>query len=93
MAAGMDEMMKNMGKPPPKELYPSLMELPDLSPAKREEIKQMADKLVADGNAQLAIGLKKLSTATREQNFAAMQNATEQVRRGQRMLESGLEGR
>ena len=28
----MGEMMKQMGKPPRKELYPSLIEMPDLSP-------------------------------------------------------------
>src|SRR4029453_13326955 len=32
MMQGMEEMMRGMGAAPPKELYPSLMDLPDLSP-------------------------------------------------------------
>lgn len=34
---GMGGVMEGMGKAPPKELYPSLMSLPDLPPEKREE--------------------------------------------------------
>src|SRR5687768_13461473 len=30
MMEGMGEMMKGMGSPPPKELYPTLMDLPEL---------------------------------------------------------------
>ncbi|OSZ77141.1 oxidoreductase [Chitinophagaceae bacterium IBVUCB2] len=93
MGEGMGDMMKEMGKAPTKELYPSLMQWHDLSPEKRKEIKQLADKLVTEGNALLAMGLRQLSGATREQNFTAMQEANEQIRRGQIMLESGLEGR
>lgn len=92
MGEGMGDMMKEMGKAPTKEIYPLLMQLPDLSPEKRNEIKQLADKLVAEGNALLSIGLKQLSGATREKDYAAMQGANEQIRRGQIMLESGLEG-
>ncbi|MBK6861633.1 MAG: 2Fe-2S iron-sulfur cluster binding domain-containing protein [Saprospiraceae bacterium] len=92
MMDGMGDMMKEMGKAPTKEIYPSLMQLPDFGPEKRDEIKQLADKLVSEGNALLTIGLKQLSDATRDQNYEAMEDATQQIHRGQTMLESGLEG-
>ena len=40
MMEGMGEMMKGMHGVPPKALYPSLMELPDLPPEKRKEVKE-----------------------------------------------------
>ena len=90
MMSGMGDMMKEMGKPPEKAIYPSLMQLPDVSPEKRDKIKQMADGLVAEGNALLNLGLGQLSGATRNSDMAAMQEATEQIRRGQILLETGL---
>ena len=42
MAGMMDGMMDKMGAPKPKDLYPSLMNLPDLPQEKRDEIKQLA---------------------------------------------------
>jgi len=42
MMQGMGEMMRNMGAAPPKELYPSLMDLPDLPPEKRTEVQRAA---------------------------------------------------
>src|SRR4051794_27348554 len=39
MMRGMGEMMRGMGAAPPKELYPSLMDLPDLPPEKRAEVQ------------------------------------------------------
>ncbi|HUC83079.1 MAG TPA: 2Fe-2S iron-sulfur cluster-binding protein [Flavisolibacter sp.] len=92
MMEGMGEMMDNMGKPPAKELYPSLMQLPDLSPEKRKEIQALIDKQIADGNAMLTMGLKQLTGATRNQDITAMREATEQIRQGKIMLQSGLEG-
>ena len=93
MMDGMGDMMKEMGKPPAKELYPSLMQLPDLSPEKREKIKQLADAQVVEGNALLNMGMSQLTAATRNQDMNAMKVATKQMRRGQILLESGLEGR
>lgn len=91
-SGGMGEMMKGMGKPAPKELYPSLMQLPDLSPEKREEIKELAFKQVTEGNELLRMGLGQLSSATRNQDITRMQEAIEEIRRGRIILESGLEG-
>ena len=92
MMKEMGNMMKEMGKPTNKEMYPTLMQATDLTPEKRKEINHLANKLINEGNAILANGLKQLSGATRQQNMEDMQDANEQIRRGQTMLESGLEG-
>lgn len=92
MGSGMGDMMKSMGKPPEKPLYPSMMQLPDMSPEKLREIKQLANEQVAEGNALLSMGLKQLTSATRNQDITAMREATEQIRRGKILLQNGLEG-
>lgn len=92
MGGGMEDMMKGMGSPPPKELYPTLMQLPDLSPEKRKEIQLLVDKQVAEGNAMLMMGLKHMSGASRNHDVTAMQEAAEQIRQGKILLQSGLEG-
>ncbi len=93
MMNGMGEMMNEMGKAPQKELYPSLMELPYISPEKREKIKQLADAQVVEGNALVNMGMSLLNGATRNHDNMAMQEGTEQIRRGRILLESGLDGR
>jgi len=90
MGAGMGEMMKDMGKPPAKELYPSMMELPEMSPEKRGEIKRLADDRVNEGETLLTTGLDKLKDASRKQDFSRIQEANEQIRRGQSLFVSGL---
>ncbi|MEJ5962976.1 FAD-binding oxidoreductase [Pedobacter immunditicola] len=96
-SGGMGDMMKEMGnmmgKPTNNEMYPTLMQVTDLTPEKRNEINLLANKLINEGNAILANGLKQLSDANRRRNMEDMQNANEQIRRGQIMLESGLDGR
>ncbi|OJV17272.1 MAG: hypothetical protein BGO21_25600 [Dyadobacter sp. 50-39] len=92
MGAGMGDMMKEMGKPTNKEMYPTLMQANELTPEKRREINQLANKQITEGNAMLNVGLKQLSGATRLQDLQAMKEANQQIRRGQMIMESGLEG-
>ena len=90
-AAGMGEMMKQMGTPPRKELYPWLMALPDeVAPEERAGIEQLAHERMKEGTALLSSGLKKLSDSTSDENYAAMQQATEQMRDGLAELEVGI---
>ena len=90
MGGGMGGMMKEMGKPPPKELYPLLMDVPDLPPEKRAEVEQLAHDRMKAGAARLSSGLEKLAGATAVDDYAAMQEATEQMRQGLAQFESGL---
>ena len=53
MGKGMGDMMSSMGVPPPKELYPSLMELPDLPLERRAEVQELAHTRMQEGAAGL----------------------------------------
>jgi hypothetical protein len=90
----MSEMMKQMGTPPRKEIYPSLMALPDeVTPEARAGIEQLAHERMGAGTALLSSGLEKLSDATSDEDYAAMQQATAQMREGLAELEAGIAAR
>ena len=94
MAAEMGEMMKQMGAPPPKELYPSLMALPDeVTLEQRAGIEQLAHERMKAGTALLSSALEKLSESTSDEDYAAMQQATAQMREGLAEFEAGLAAR
>lgn len=86
----MDKMMEKMGAPKPKELYPSLMSLPDLPLEKREEVQRQAHKRMKSGTALMAEALETLLKATPSDDYAAMQEATARLREGLSQFESGL---
>jgi glycine betaine catabolism B len=91
ISGGMGDMMKRMGTPPQKELFPSLINLPsDLSAEKREEIRKLADERVSEGSALISSGTDKLKNASQNQDFDAVREANAQIRQGQTLLESGL---
>ncbi len=90
---GMEKMMEGMGKPPPKELYPSLMSVPELSPEQREQVRRQADERMRSGVALLSEGLDRLGEAAEKEDFAAMQEATAQAREALARFESGLAAR
>lgn len=90
MMQGMGEMMKNMGLPPKKDFYPSLMEIPSLTPERWNEIQQTAHGRMVDGLGQLSRGLGALSGAIDADNFALTQQALAEMRQGIRLVESGL---
>lgn len=90
MMGDMEGMMRKMGVPPPKELYPSLMELPDLPLEKRGEVQAKAHERMKAGAARLATGLDELGRAAPGDDFAAMQAAVEAMREGLAEFQSGL---
>jgi hypothetical protein len=94
MEAGMGEMMKQMGLSPRKELYPSLMALPDeVTPEERASIEQLAQERMKAGTALMSTGLEKLSDSTSDEDYAAMQQATVQMREGLAQFEAGIAAR
>jgi glycine betaine catabolism B len=93
MGGMMDEMMKRMGAPPPKELYPSLMELPDLPPEKRAEVERLARERIGEGNALINAAREKMADPNAAQDPEAMREAAAQMRRGLALYESGLAAR
>ena len=94
MGAAMGEMMKQMGTPPRKEVYPALMALPDdVTPEERAKIEQLAHESMTAGAALLASSLAKLSDSTSNDDHAAMQEATAQMREGLAQFEAGMAAR
>ena len=93
MMEGMGEMMKNMGKPPPKELYPTLIALPELTPEKRLEVEQQAAGRMHAGSTLMGQALDTLNTGTQTGDYAAMHEATTRLREGIAQLESGIAAR
>ncbi len=94
MGAEMGEMMEKMGAPPAKELYPTLMALPDgVTLEERARIEQLAEDRMKTGSAMLSSGLGKLSDATSNQDYNAMQEATAQMREGLAEFEAGVAAR
>ena len=87
---GMGDMMKNMGAPPPKDLYPSLMNLAEFTPEKRSEVSTQAHERMKAGTALMSEGLASLAEATSSDNLGAMQEATATVREGLAQFESGV---
>ena len=90
MMAGMGEMMKKMSLPPKKDFYPSLVEIPNLSPERWNEIQQIAHARMIEGLGQLSQGLGALSAAVDQDNFSQMQQALAEMRQGIRLVDSGL---
>jgi ferredoxin-NADP reductase len=90
-AGPMQGMMSGMmGQNPPKEQYPALMRLPELTPAQREEILSQAQARMQEGTALLSKGLGELAQAAEREDNAAMQEALVQMREGVERFESGL---
>lgn len=86
----MEGMMEKMGAPKPKEMYPRLMDLPDLPMEERAAIEQEAHQRMIDGTKLLSEGLDELAYAAPTDDFAAMQEATAKMREGLAQFESGL---
>ena len=93
MMEQMGEMMKNMGKPPPKELYPSLMALPELTPEKQQQVEQQAAERMHAGTMLMGQALDTLNAGTRSGDYAAMHEAMTRLREGAAQLESGIAAR
>ena len=90
MEGMMDGMMKKMGVPPPRELYPSLMSIPELTPEQRDQVGIQAQERMYSGVALLSKGLDRLAQAAEKENYAAMQEATAEMREALARFESGL---
>ena len=93
MMEQMGEMMKGMGKPPPKELYPTLMALPELSPEQRKLVDEQAAERMHAGSALMGHALDSLNTGTQSGDYAAMQEAATRLREGIAQMESGIAAR
>lgn len=82
--------MEGMGGDPAKELFPSLMDFPDLSREKRAEIERQAHGRMIAGLSLMSEALDRLAQATERNDYPAMQEATARMREGFAQYESGL---
>lgn len=90
-ADGMGEMMRKMGAPPPKELYPSIMSLPpELPSEKRDELLRQARERMTAGKNLLSESMAALSEATARDDIPAAEDATARMRQGLAQFESGF---
>ena len=83
-------MMKDMGKAPPLELYPSLMNLPDETPEQRKKILEDANQRMRAAISLLATGVDSLASAVDSNDFAAMQDSTSKMHHALGEFESGV---
>lgn len=90
MGAEMGEMMKEMGKAPRKAFYPSLMDLPALSPRQRDAVERQAHARMTAGARIMAEALGPMSETAARKDYPALQSATERMRQGLAQFESGL---
>ena len=90
MSREMEGMMRQMLNPPPKELYPTLMSLPELTAKQRADIEREAHGRMTTGTRQMSQGLSRMPQLVERKDYKALQSATEQVRQGLAQFESGL---
>lgn len=86
----MGEMMQNMGAPRPRELYPRLMELPDLPLEERAVIESDARQRMLVGVRLMSSSLDAAASAALRDDYAAMQTAADTMREGIAQFRSGL---
>lgn len=86
----MGKMMREMGTPPTKELYPTLMELPDLPFEQRLEIQTRAHERMEKGRQALAEAVAELTSAALREDYAAMQGLADRLREAIAQFDSGL---
>lgn len=86
----MQEMMREMLQPPRKELYPTLITLPEMPPDQRASVEQAADERMTSGTAQMSQAFDRLISASRDNDYAAMQSAVGEIREALGRFDSGL---
>ncbi len=87
---GMGGMMEKMGVPPPKDTYPTLMDMPALPAEKRAEFEAEAHERMKSGAGAMTEAIAQLTAVASGSDFSAMQDATTLLREGLAQFESGL---
>lgn len=87
---GMESMMERMGVPPPREFYPEMMRLEELTLKREHELRAKAQERGADGSERLSEGLAELDRGVYESDEAAVVEGLAEARAGLDELESAL---
>ncbi len=75
---------------PRKQLYPTLMSMPSLTPAERQSVEREAHARMSSGLPQLVGGSDEALRAFSAGDAVAMREAAERVRQGLSLFDSGL---
>ena len=86
---GMGEMMGQMMKQPAKQFYPSLMNMPTLTPEAHQYLEREAQQSLATGAQSIGSGQTELHHAMAQKDAVAIQKAAAGVREGLLQAESG----
>jgi len=86
-------MMEGMGEPSSKPLYPSLIQLPEISPEQRARIEREAKDRLHGAVTEVSEASQHLERALAHGNEAMVEDAAEQLRRASADLESGIAAR
>ena len=86
----MAKMMEGMGKTPQKEIFPSMMAVPEASAETRAALETRARERLNSGMELISSGVDQLSREVGGSNYAAMQEATAKMREGLARFDSGI---
>ena len=89
----MAKMMEGMGKTTQKEIFPSMMGMPEATPEIRAALEARARERLGAGMELISAGVDQLSREAGGSNYAAMQEATAKMREGLARFDSGLAAR
>jgi ferredoxin-NADP reductase len=89
----MAKMMEGMGKTPQKEIFPSMMGMPEVTPEMRAALEARARERLGTGMELISAGVDQLSREAGGTNYAAMQEATAKMREGLARFDSGIAAR
>ena len=90
MSKMMDEMMKKMGLPKQRELYPSLINLPSLTEKERSVLEKDAHQRMKQGASLIENSLQRLTRESSGDNFRAMKQSLDSMKEGVAQFESGV---
>lgn len=90
---GRGGMMEEVGKPSSKPLYPSLMELPELSPEQRERMGREAQDRLHGAATAVFEASQRLESALAHGDEATVEDAAAQLQRASADLDSGIAAR
>lgn len=86
----MQQMMREMHAPPGKELYPTLIALPKMTPEQASIVERAADERLRFGASQMSSAMDRLLKASGSKDYRGMQDAVGAMREGLGRFDSGL---
>ena len=88
--AVMEQMMERMGVPPPRDLYPALMAMDEVTEENRAAALELAHERMQAGTAMMAAAFAALREATERNDLAAQDEATQQIHQGMSRYQAGV---